>query len=86
MLALGKEPLWQVPPDPQRGQVYTISSDSLILPEKSKDTKMPEDLHTAEKTVIQRCLEKNANNISATAKELGMSRNTLYQRIRKYGL
>lgn len=45
-----------------------------------------EELHSAEKTIIARCLEKNHYNITATAKELGMSRNTLYQRIRKYGL
>lgn len=46
----------------------------------------PADLQSAEKSVIAKCLEKNRNNISATAKELGMARNTLYQRIKKYGL
>ena len=46
----------------------------------------PADLQSAEKIVIAKCLEKNRNNISATAKELGMARNTLYQRIKKYGL
>ncbi len=45
-----------------------------------------EDLNTAEKEIIRRSLQRNSNNISATARELGMSRNTLYQRIKKYGL
>ncbi|MCI8609560.1 MAG: sigma 54-interacting transcriptional regulator [Firmicutes bacterium] len=44
------------------------------------------DLHVAEREIIIRCLLKNKNNISATARELGMARNTLYQRIRKYGI
>jgi len=45
-----------------------------------------DDLESAERSIIARCLEKNRGNISATAKELGMARNTLYQRIKKYGL
>jgi transcriptional regulator with PAS, ATPase and Fis domain len=44
------------------------------------------DADTNEKTMIQKCLNRNRGNISATAKQLGMARNTLYQRIRKYGL
>ncbi len=39
-----------------------------------------------EKEVIQRVLRKNNGNISAAAKELGLTRASLYRRLGKYGL
>jgi two-component system NtrC family response regulator len=39
-----------------------------------------------EKEVISRALAENRGNISKTAKELGISRPTLYELIAKYGL
>ena len=39
-----------------------------------------------EKRLIQRALRKYSGNISSTAKELGINRSTLYEKIRKYGL
>jgi transcriptional regulator with PAS, ATPase and Fis domain len=39
-----------------------------------------------EKRLIQRALRKYSGNISNTAKELGINRSTLYEKIKKYGL
>jgi DNA-binding NtrC family response regulator len=39
-----------------------------------------------EKRLIQRALRKYSGNISSTAKELGINRSTLYEKIKKYGL
>ena len=68
------------PAVPQAHRV-NISAETVPAADSAAD-----NLESAEKAVISKCLEKNRGNISATAKELGMARNTLYQRIRKYGL
>ena len=39
-----------------------------------------------EKKIIQKALRKHSGNISSTARELGINRSTLYEKIRKYGL
>ena len=39
-----------------------------------------------EREIINRILEKHAGNISRTALELNLSRQTLYRKIRKFGL
>lgn len=39
-----------------------------------------------EREAIERCLERQGGNISRAAEELGLSRASLYRRIRKYGL
>ncbi len=44
------------------------------------------ELERAEYRVIRDALARNGANRSATAEELGISRGTLYQRIRRYGL
>ncbi len=44
------------------------------------------DLSTLEKKAIGKALTKNNGNISQTAKELGISRASLYRRMEKYGL
>jgi DNA-binding NtrC family response regulator len=43
-------------------------------------------LEEVEKTVIRKALKKNAGNISRTARELGITRTSLYRRMDKYGL
>jgi len=42
------------------------------------------DLEDVEKTVILRVMTKNRGNISLAAKELGLTRASLYRRIQKY--
>ena len=44
------------------------------------------DLETVEKIVIQKAVSKHAGNISQAAKELGLTRTSLYRRLEKYGL
>lgn len=43
-------------------------------------------LEEMEKTLIEKALKMNHNNISAAAAEMGITRPTLYSKIRKYGL
>lgn len=49
---------------------------------------MVESLNLAEneKRIIHKALRKYSGNISSTARELGINRSTLYEKIRKYGL
>jgi len=44
------------------------------------------DLINTEKRIILKALKKHKNNISKTAKELGLSRSALYRRIEKFNL
>jgi DNA-binding NtrC family response regulator len=44
------------------------------------------NLETVENRVIQRALEKHAGNVSRAARELGITRASLYRRMEKYGL
>jgi len=44
------------------------------------------NLDEVEKNVIQRAIDKNGGNISKAAKELGLTRASLYRRLEKYGL
>jgi two-component system, NtrC family, response regulator HydG len=39
-----------------------------------------------EKLLIRKALEKNKGNVSLTARELGINRSTIYEKIRKYGI
>ena len=43
-------------------------------------------LHAPEKRIIQRALRQKGGNKRATAKKLGISRSTLYKKLKKYGL
>lgn len=44
------------------------------------------NLDSVEKAVIERALRKNDGNVSRTARELGITRASLYRRMEKYGL
>ncbi len=65
----------------------TINSSDLLLRPHRKD-KVPENvtLEEMEIQLIERALRNHDNNLSAIAKELGISRPTLYSKIKKYGL
>ena len=39
-----------------------------------------------EKILIKKALEKNNGNITLTARELGINRSTIYEKLRKYGI
>jgi len=44
------------------------------------------NLDDVEKTIIQKVISKNEGNITKAAKELGLTRTSLYRRMEKYGL
>ena len=43
-------------------------------------------LEEVEKTVVRKALKKHGGNISHAARELGITRTSLYRRMEKYGL
>ena len=43
-------------------------------------------IHDAEQKLLEETLKSNGGNIQAAARQLGVSRGTLYRKIRKYGL
>ena len=55
----------------------------IISTDKVQDTL---DLSENEKQIIIRAIEKNKGNYSNAAKDLGISRKTLYNKLKKYGL
>ncbi|HZK01110.1 MAG TPA: helix-turn-helix domain-containing protein, partial [Tissierellaceae bacterium] len=68
-----------------------ISCPNIITNEKNlktsildMDKSLPDYLEEIEKKVIKESLEGNDNNISQTAKELGIKRQTLQYKIKKY--
>lgn len=67
-----------------------IDSSSLFFRQQVTDNTNSESenvtLEEMEKTLIERAMQNHENNISAIAKELGISRPTLYSKIKKYGL
>jgi DNA-binding NtrC family response regulator len=64
-----------------------ILSDSDFSFRKTQSTKNFEtlDLENNEKALIKTALEKHKNNYTETANELGITRRTLYNKIKKYG-
>lgn len=84
-----------LPADSQRllvtlGHAYgmaTLASASLLTPLQAAKHRPPLSLHkarrVAEHEVIERALRKNQNNITKAARELGISRVTLYRLMEK---
>ncbi len=66
------------------------SRDFFFLSSKPASEKAPVNatlnLDDMEKSTIQRAIDKNGGNISKAAKELGLTRASLYRRLEKYGL
>lgn len=67
----------------------TISADSLLLrpaaPTKKKEQAVA-TLEEMEKNMIQASINRNSGNMSAVAEQLGITRQTLYNKIKKYGI
>ncbi len=63
--------------------------DFFLQPKTRKNEEVELDsynLEEVEKNIIQKVLKKHAGNISHAAKELGLTRTSLYRRMEKYGL
>lgn len=67
-------------------QPSDISIISDILERKDRDDMTLMTLENMEKRLIQAVLKKNRSNLSEAAEILGITRQTLYNKIKKYGL
>jgi DNA-binding NtrC family response regulator len=67
-----------------------LQPTDFLFPESEKDIEGvvfdSYNLEDVEKTVIRKALKKNEGNISHAAKDLGLTRTSLYRRMEKYGL
>ncbi|QGJ71438.1 Phage shock protein operon transcriptional activator [Planctomycetales bacterium 10988] len=70
---------------PSSTSIYSEFSDSTSS-STSIPTTLGKAIDEAERESIERALANNANNRSKAASELGISRVTLYKKMRKYGL
>lgn len=61
----------------------SLSEDLL---DKNLKKSLPDTLYEIEKEIIEESLNKNKNNISRTAEELGIKRQTLQHKLKKYKL
>lgn len=68
----------------------TLGADDFFFlannPNHSEPSPESYNLEDVEKTVIQRAINKHNGNISKAAKELGLTRASLYRRLEKHGL
>lgn len=64
------------------------SMDFFFLSGSTSSTSSPDsfNLEEVERSVIEKALERHNGNISKAAKELGLTRASLYRRLEKYGL
>ncbi|PLX10723.1 MAG: hypothetical protein C0597_16335 [Marinilabiliales bacterium] len=66
-----------------------ISANDLIVHKSDTNFKLSEkplSLNEAEKIVISSAIKRNKGNLSAVSKELGIVRQTLYRKMKEYGL
>jgi DNA-binding NtrC family response regulator len=60
--------------------------DILFRPTRSKVKDLPDTMEEMEKIMIINALDKHNNNCSNAANQLGITRQTLYNKMKKYGL
>ncbi len=63
-----------------------VPADFFLGADESGFIAQPETLEEMEKKMIMATLKKNAQNQSVTAEQLGITRQTLYNKIKKYGI
>ncbi len=65
-----------------------LNPDDIILTDKRQSSILAKNptLDNVEKAAIEAALQNNSGNISHTAKELNITRQTLYAKIQKHGL
>jgi DNA-binding NtrC family response regulator len=71
-------------------ETHILQPGDFLFPEMEKQTEGVildnYNLEDVEKAVIRKALKKYAGNVSHAAKELGLTRTSLYRRMEKYGL
>jgi DNA-binding NtrC family response regulator len=60
--------------------------DILFKPLRKRNKQFPQTIEEMEKQMIMDAFEKNSGNYSAAAEQLGITRQTLYNKIKKYGI
>ncbi len=71
------------------GKTIKSTDFNFLLQSGSENTQKKEgsfDLEKIEKQAIENCIRKHAGNLTKAAKELGLTRGSLYRRIEKHGL
>lgn len=68
------------------GKVIKPEDLQLIGPVGNVDRISGYNLEKIEKRAIIKCIEKNSGNLTRAAKELGLTRGSLYRRLEKYGI
>ena len=63
-----------------------LDSNDFLITENLLGIKDTLDLSTNEKQLIIKAIKKNSGNYTLAAKELGVSRKTLYNKLKRYGL
>ena len=74
------------PGDFQIENNYEPTTNKRIAAGISEDSSPELNLEQLEKSAIEQALEQNRYNISYAAKDLGLTRATLYRRMEKHGL
>jgi DNA-binding NtrC family response regulator len=70
---------------PEQLRFYEATEPAVVVPEPPRDT-LVHNREALERNVIQRALAKNGYSRSRAAVALGISRVTLYKKMKKYGL
>ena len=70
----------------KRDAIYAEKQRNPALEEESKQEEAPSSLDEMEKLTIQRVLELNGRNLTTTAEKLGISRQTLYNKMKHHGI
>jgi DNA-binding NtrC family response regulator len=63
-----------------------IRADDLYFGPTAGAETVPDTLEEMEQRMIESALQKNGHNLSAAAAQLGITRQTLYNKLKKYGL
>ncbi len=61
-----------------------LKSEDFLLKPKSKDRIKPKTLEEMERSMIEASLEENQGNLTKAASQLGVTRQTLYNKIKRY--
>lgn len=70
----------------KRDALYAEKQRNPALQEESKEQEAPSSLDEMEKLTIQRVLESSGRNLTTAAEKLGITRQTLYNKMKHHGI
>jgi len=68
------------------GSIPAYITNKVTIPNAEQNTGKEESLHNYERKIIEKTLIENNGNISRSARTLGIGRDTLYRKIKKYNI